>query len=101
MKVCEVCGLPEDLCICEDIARETQKIKVYVAKRKFGKNVTIIEGIDSKTINLNELVKKLKTELACGGTVKNNKIELQGDQRQKVKKLLVKQGFSEDLIEVT
>ena len=101
MRVCEVCGLPEDLCICEDIARETQKIKVYVAKRKFGKNVTIIEGIDSKTINLNELVKKLKTELACGGTVKNNKIELQGDQRQKVKKLLVKQGFSEDLIEVT
>ncbi len=100
MRVCEVCGLPEDLCICEDIARETQKIKVYVAKRKFGKNVTIIEGIDSKTINLNELVKKLKTELACGGTVKNNKIELQGDQRQKVKKLLVKQGFSEDLIEV-
>ena len=25
MKICEICGLPKDLCVCEEIAREVQK----------------------------------------------------------------------------
>ncbi len=101
METCPKCGLPKDLCVCEEIAKETQKIKVYVDKRKFNKYVTIIEGIDLKTIDVNKLVKKLKSTLACGGTVKNNRIELQGDHRDKVKKLLVEAGFPEDMIEIT
>ena len=28
MKICEICGLPEDLCDCEEIAREVAKVKV-------------------------------------------------------------------------
>ncbi len=101
METCPKCGLPKDLCVCEEIAKETQKIKVYVDKRKFNKYVTIIEGIDLKTIDVNKLVKKLKSTLACGGTVKNNRIELQGDHRDKVKKLLVEAGFPEDMIEIS
>jgi len=37
--------------------------------------------------------------VACGGTVKNNIIELQGDHRKKVKEELVKLGFPEENIE--
>ncbi len=101
METCPKCGLPKDLCVCEEIAKETQKIKVYLDKRKFNKYVTIIEGIDLKTIDVNKLVKRLKSTLACGGTVKNNRIELQGDHRERVKKLLVEAGFPEDMIEIT
>jgi translation initiation factor 1 len=98
--VCPKCGLPEELCVCEVIAKEAQKIKVFLAPKRFGKTMTIIQGIDSTKINVRELLKKLKSKLACGGTFKEGEIELQGDHRQRVKELLVKEGFAADIIEV-
>ncbi|NOZ76574.1 MAG: stress response translation initiation inhibitor YciH [Euryarchaeota archaeon] len=100
MAVCDVCGLPTELCVCEDIAREAQKIEVYTTKRKFGKLMTVVEGIDAKNIDLKDLVKDLKTQCACGGTAKEDRIELQGDHRRQVKDMLLKKGFTEDLIEI-
>ncbi len=100
MAICEVCGLPEDLCICEEIARESQKITISVNRRKFGKSMTVVEGINEKSIDINDLAKKLKGELACGGTVKGGRIELQGDHRNRVKDILIKSGYSENLMEV-
>ena len=97
--ICPKCGLPTELCVCETIAKEGQKIKVKVEKRKFGKPMTVIEGINEKEINLKDLAKKLKSKFACGGTVKNNIIELQGDQLHKVKKALIELGFDENSIE--
>lgn len=98
--VCPKCGLPEELCVCEVIAKEGQKIKVMLAPKRFGKTVTIVQGIDATKINVKELLKKLKSGLACGGTFKEGEIELQGDHRQRVKELLVKEGFAADIIEV-
>lgn len=95
MGVCEVCGLPLELCICEEIAKEAQKIKISVQQRKFKKSVTVIAGIDDKKVNLDDLAKMLKSKLACGGTVKDGKIELQGAHRARVKEVLLKQGFGE------
>jgi translation initiation factor 1 len=100
MGVCDICGLPEELCVCEDIAREAQKISVYTTKRKFGKLMTVVEGMDDKNIDLKELLKTLKMDCACGGTTKESRIELQGDHKEKVKKMLMKIGFSNDLIEL-
>jgi translation initiation factor 1 len=94
------CGLVKELCVCETIAKESQLIKVYIERKKFKKFYTIIEGIDEKEIDMKDLTKKLKAQLACGGTVKEGKIELQGDHRNKVKGILVKIGFSPDTIEV-
>ncbi len=99
-EVCPKCGLPSDLCVCETIAKETQKIKIRTSKRRYGKLTTVIEGIDSKDIDVKELAKKLKSELACGGTSKGSTIELQGDHRQKAKEILIRFGFAEDQIEV-
>ncbi len=61
--------------------------------------MTVIEGV-TKEMNPEELARKLKKKLACGGTYKEGKIELQGDHREKVKKLLVQEGFPEEQIEV-
>jgi translation initiation factor 1 len=101
-EVCQKCGLPNELCVCEIIAKEAQKIRVRIEKKRYGKIVTQVHGIDSKDINIKELAKKLKSELACGGTYdkETNVIELQGEHRRKVKLLLIKAGFQESQIEM-
>jgi translation initiation factor 1 len=98
MNVCVRCGLPQDLCVCESIAKETQKITISLSKKKFGKVYTIIEGIDEKEIDLDQLAKKLKSKFACGGTVKEKRIELQGDHKSKARDVLLEQGFAPDSI---
>lgn len=97
--MCQKCGLPKELCVCETIAKEAQRISIKKDKRKFGKIITVIEGIDSKQINIKDIAKKLKSKFACGGTVKNNTIELQGDHVSKTKQELIKMGFSQDTID--
>ena len=93
-EICSKCGLPKELCICTTLFKEQQNIKVYIKKKRFGKFATIVDGINVKDVNIKELGKKLKTHLACGGTIKDNKIELQGNQKSKTIEFLKKQGFS-------
>ncbi|MBS3145768.1 translation initiation factor [Candidatus Woesearchaeota archaeon] len=99
-EICPKCGLPKELCACENIAKEEQQIKVSVIKRKFGKLITLVEGINQKEVNIKEVAKKLKSKLACGGTSKNKVIELQGDHKQKVKEELIKIGFAPETIRI-
>ena len=98
--ICQVCGLPQELCVCESIAKEKQEIKIYTIKKKFGKKNTVVEGIDTKQIDLKDLGKKLKNLLACGGTAKEGKIELQGDHKNKVRDELVRLGFPQNTIKI-
>ena len=98
-EVCPMCGLVKELCVCETIAKESQKILVYLEKKKFNKVYTIVEGIDKKEIDLKDLAKRLKSKLACGGTIKDGKIELQGDHKHRVKKFLIEYGFASSSVE--
>jgi translation initiation factor 1 len=95
-----ITGLPKELGSWENIAKEDQKIKVYTVKRRFGKLTTIVEGFDTKNIDIKSIAKKLKEKMACGGTFKDHKIELQGDHKSKIKKELIKLGFPEETISV-
>ena len=97
-EICEKCGLPKDICVCQELAIESQKIVVKTVERRFGKKMTVVEGIDPKDVNLKDLTKKLKNKLACGGTLKEGRIELQGNHISKVKEELIKLGFKEETI---
>jgi translation initiation factor 1 len=99
-KICNTCGLPSDLCICEDIAKESQRIVVQIEKKKFGKEYTVISGLNESEIDLKELAKKLKSKFACGGTAKDGKIELQGNHLQQTPQVLTSYGFSPETIDV-
>lgn len=92
--ICNTCGLPKELCVCEEIAREQQDIKIYTVKRRYGKMVTIVEGINANDIDINDLARQLKTKCASGGTVKDGNIELQGDHKKKVLEALIELGFN-------
>ena len=98
--VCLKCGLPKELCVCETIAKESQKIRISVVKKRYGKHVTLIKGIDVSKINVRNLKKKLKSKLACGGTYKDNEIELQGDHRLRAREILIMEGFPSEIIEI-
>jgi translation initiation factor 1 len=96
---CQKCGLPDELCVCEDLAREDQQIQVSLSERRFGKQMTVIEGFDDD-VDLGELETKLKKQLACGGTNKDGKIQLQGDHTRRIKDVLDDLGFDPSAIEV-
>lgn len=97
-EICPTCGLPKNLCVCGQIAKEQQKIKIRTARKRFRKVVTVLTGFeDEKTAK--ELGKLLKRKLACGGTSKNKEIELQGDHVNKVKEILLSEGYKEELID--
>jgi translation initiation factor 1 len=96
MDICPKCGLPLQACVCEDIAKTEQRIQVQTEKKRFGKVITIVSGFQG--VDLKTIAKNLKQELACGGTVKNNTVELQGDHSKNIRKVLTKLGFSEDTI---
>ncbi|MEE9440733.1 MAG: stress response translation initiation inhibitor YciH [Candidatus Thermoplasmatota archaeon] len=91
--ICPKCGLPKEICVCEEIAREQQNITVAVDKRRYGKMMTVVDGLNPHDLDLDSLISNLKSICACGGTIKEGKIELQGDHRSKVKEALEKLGF--------
>ncbi|MCD6572366.1 MAG: stress response translation initiation inhibitor YciH [Thermoplasmata archaeon] len=97
--ICEVCGLPKELCVCEELVREQQKITIKLDRRRYGKMMTLIEGLNPNEVDLHSLVSKLKSACACGGTVKDGIIELQGDHRVKAKEILEKMGFRVESLE--
>jgi len=96
--ICPKCGLPKEICVCEDIAREQQRINIAVDKRRYGKMMTIVDGINPHELDIDTLISNLKTICACGGTIKDGKIELQGDHRIKVKESLEKMGFMVEVL---
>jgi len=98
-EICPTCGLPQDICVCEEISKEQQRIRIRLETRKWRKAVTIVDGIDEKETDLSRLAQKLKTFCACGGTAKNDEIILQGDHRDKVKSYLIQLGYPEENVE--
>ena len=97
MEKCPKLGRPEQACVCEQIVKSSQKIKVTTDKKRYGKIVTVVTGFESG-IDVKKIAKSLKNELACGGTSKDNIIELQGEHTKKIRPLLVKLGFDEGSI---
>ena len=89
---CSVCGLPKELCLCEDVKREQTTVTLRTEKRTYGKLVTIVEGVSADMVK--QVASELKKACATGGDVKNGAIELQGDNVRKLHKILPKKGFT-------
>jgi translation initiation factor 1 len=69
-----------------DIVRETNG--------RGGKTVTVVAGFTGIGLPEKELLaKKMRAACGCGGTVKDGRIEIQGDQRETVAKILTEAGF--------
>lgn len=63
-------------------------------KGRKGKGVTLVSGLGLAGDELKKLAKQLKQQCGVGGAIKDDVIEVQTDDREKLKTLLEKQGFT-------
>jgi translation initiation factor 1 len=95
--ICSKCGLPQDICACRTLEKETTKqLRVYATKKRFNKLVTVVEGLEEDEIG--KVGKELKSRLACGGTSKEGRIILQGNHLDKAVDYLVSLGYPREAI---
>jgi translation initiation factor 1 len=65
----------------------------YEKKGRNGKPVTIIEGFEGSEEDLKKISKKIKITLGIGGSEKDGCILIQGDNRDKIMKILQDMGY--------
>lgn len=68
-------------------------LSVNSKKGRNGKPVTLIEGFEGTEEELKQISKKIKTTLGIGGSEKDGIIVIQGDNRDKIMKILQDMGY--------
>ena len=92
-EICSTCGLPKEICVCEDLGRETTVLTVGMDTRRYGKAVTVVRGLESNVDEAEKLARDLKKALATGGSGKAGVIVLQGDHRKEAARILADKGY--------
>jgi translation initiation factor 1 len=73
---------------------QQQQLRVQLDKSmRAGKQVTLVTGFTGKTGDIEALGKMLKTKCGVGGSVKDREIIIQGDHRDKIVQILIKEGY--------
>ena len=99
---CERCQKPLSECACPPpppppapqaapTPPSEQRLVVRVEKRPNGKKVTVVSGLAPR--DRDELLPRLKALCGAGGTIKEEKLEVQGEHREKVVAELEKRGY--------
>lgn len=95
--MCPKCNSPVSDCICrkKQFSHSSDgivKIRREMKGRK-GKGVIAITDIPEDLATVKELARELKTKLSCGGTIKNDRVEIQGDRVEDVLSFFKSKGY--------
>lgn len=95
--LCPKCHQLKKTCTCTSeplVPRKSTVVRVgRETKGRGGKGVTVISDLPLDEKGLAELATKLKTRLGTGGTVKDERIEIQGDHRDRIVTELEGMGY--------
>ena len=97
-RTCPRCGWPARDCRCSSNLEEpvpervVARLRIEKAGRK-GKTVTVVEGLPRNTGFLKELAAELKKACGSGGTAAEARVEIQGDHRERLRRLLGDKGW--------
>ena len=75
------------------IPNKEQNLQVCIEKHRAGKVAVIIKNFIGSSNDLKALERMLKISCGVGGSSKNGQIIIQGDVRDKVMKILTKEGY--------
>jgi len=96
--LCPKCHQLKKTCTCTSEAPAPSKSTVVrvgrETKGRGGKGVTVISALPLHEKGLTELATKLKNRLGTGGTVKDGRIEIQGDHRDRIVQELEGMGYT-------
>ena len=100
-RLCPSCGWPAADCRCSQRLSEGREpvppkiaAKLRVEKRASGKSVTVVDGLPDNSDFLAGVAKEWKRSCGTGGSIGRGSIELQGDQRERLRELLAKKGWT-------
>jgi translation initiation factor 1 len=96
---CPTCGWPVADCRCakrfdEAVPQRITAVLRLEKKGHGGKTVTVVGGLPRNAPCLAALARELKRACACGGGVAGDTVEIQGDQRARVRALLQAKGWA-------
>jgi translation initiation factor 1 len=97
-RVCPKCGWPADDCHCSSRFDQPLPAKLSCVLRlekkgRGGKTVTVVAGLPRNTAFLGALASELKKACGTGGTAAEESVEIQGDQRERLRSLLAAKGW--------
>jgi translation initiation factor 1 len=99
-RICTRCGWPQEDCRCstnlpapEEAVPEKITARLRLENRGSGKHVTILDGLPRNGPYLETLCRELKRSCGTGGAAGEDSIELQGDQRERLREILPKKGL--------
>lgn len=97
-RVCPKCGWPADDCHCSSQLDQPLPAKISCVLRlekkgRGGKTVTVVAGLPRNGAFLSALASELKRACGTGGTAADEAVEIQGDQRERLRPLLAAKGW--------
>ena len=80
----------------ETLPKQQQKLRVSIEKKnRGGKTATVIKGFVGCEEDLKALGKMLKTKCGVGGSAKEGELIIQGEFKQKIIDILIKEGYTQ------
>lgn len=100
-RLCPKCGWPAEDCHCasslpapQEPVPERVTARLRIENRASGKTATVVDGLPRNGPFLEALAKELKRSCGAGGHAGEGSVELQGDQRERLRELLVRKGWT-------